>query len=66
MTRKAAEVCAWGFPPLDELPSRVVEPRLPEAAGFEAPETRLLPFLRSVEAVSPRAGWSVDLLSEAV
>ena len=54
------------FLPLDELPSRVVDPHLPEAAGFKAPETRLLPFLPSVEAVSPRAGWSVDLLSEAV
>ena len=32
------------FLPLDELPSQVVEPHLPEATGFKAPEIRPSPF----------------------
>jgi hypothetical protein len=42
--RKAAEVWNQSCLLLDELPSKVDEPHLPEATGFEAPEDRLCPF----------------------
>lgn len=38
---------------LDELPSKVDEPHLPEATGFKAPVVRLLPLLLLVETVPP-------------